>query len=349
MTLGLFKNINQEFGRLKEQAAPTSAPTAPTDPGSDPGIAAAPAPATTPPSQPTEVPPTSPTPTDPSAMVAPAMTPESQPDANAAAPQDGAETETPAMEQSEETADTEDSVPEGQPKINKEDPAGAVFDYAKELAEKTISPEKILAGIKYSIQSNFGNNYEAAWSIVQRLKDTENVVLIDVANRLSLFISGIIQENKNKGMNRMKISRQEIREIVKEIIANKQLQRKKNISLNEKQFERIIQNTVHRVLNEGAFFDTYRSRIDQEQSAIEQQLTSTDIRRMAIDLFEKICDKTGVDVDSDNPESPAMQFVKAELDRMVTSAQEVANKLIQVATVVRAASDGAPKNEEGQG
>jgi hypothetical protein len=44
-----------------------------------------------------------------------------------------------------------------------------------------------------------------------------------------------------------------------------------------------------------------------------------------------------------------MQFVEAELDRMLTSAQELSNKLIQVAAVVKTAASGASKSEEGQG
>ena len=87
--------------------------------------------------------------------------------------------------------------------------------------------------------------------------------------------------------------------------------------------------------------------ISQERSTIENQLVSTDIREMAIDLFEKICQKAGLDADSLTPE--AMAFVEAELDRMITSAQEISNKLIQVATVVKTAAGGAAKSQEDKG
>lgn len=332
--------------KLKEQAAP-----APADPNAVPAPSAVPA-ETPPPAAPAAAAPAATTPA-PDPNVAAAPTPAApSPDAAAGAAPPATDTAAPPAEGEEAaTEDTEgggeDEVPEGQPPVNKEDPITAVFDYGLEIAKQTIDPETILKAIKSSIQSNFGGNYEAAWAVVQRLKDTENTILIDVANRLSLFISGTIQENKDKGMKPMKVSKTELRNLVREAVKAKKASTKKDVKLTKEQFEKVVRNVVVRKLSEGALFDTYRSQIDKEQSAIEQQLTSADIRRMAIDLFEKICDKTGVDSDSLTPE--AMQFVKAELDRMVTSAQEIANKLIQVAAVVKTASGGAPKSEEGQG
>jgi len=342
MNKSLLKNIRSHVKKLKEQAAPATDPNAAMPP---------PAPDAPPPDAAST--PAAPMPAQPPADVNAAPPP--APDATAPAVAEAAPTEPPAAE-GEEPA-TEDAVgeeggdaevPEGQPPINKEDPIAAVFDYGKEIAKQTIDPETILKAIKSSIQSNFGGNYQAAWPVVQRLKDTENTILIDVANRLSLFITGTIQENKNKGTKLMKVSKEEIRQLVREAVqAQTKATKKKEVKLTKEQFEKVVRNTVSRKLNEGALFDTYRSQIDQEQSAIEQQLTSADIRRMAIDLFEKICDKTGVDSDSLTPE--AMEFVKAELDRMVTSAQEIANKLVQVAAVVKTAAGAAPKSEEGQG
>ena len=360
MTSSLLKNIYEEVRKLKEQAvSQPETSTPPPAPTSTPEPEAAPAP-------------TSPVATTPTVPASPATAtaPEEasiSADANSAPVDTGGSmgagaiggggggisgglTSTGAEDtgtEDEKSEDEEVTPPEGQPPTEDADPLVDVVNYAKELAGKTIDVDTILTGIKASIQSNFAGNYEAAWPVVQRLKDTENVILIDVANRLSLFISGTIQENKNKGMKPMKVSRDDIRELVREAVkAQTTKPTKKEVKLTKEQFEKIVRNAVVRKLNEGALFDTYRSQIDQEQSAIEQQLTSADIRRMAIDLFEKICDKTGVDVDSDNPESPAMQCVKSELDRMVTSAQEVANKLIQVATVVKTASGGAQKTKE---
>ena len=328
---------------LKEQTAPDpNAAAAPATPA--PAAAPTPAPAA-PPAMATPATPAAPTaaPTDPAAA-APA------PGGDMAAPagdasQDAAAGEEGADSEGGDEGGGEDEMPEGQPPVDKEDPISAVFDYGKEIAKQTIEPEIILKAIKTSIQSNFGGNFEAAWPVVQRLKDTENSILIDVANRLSLFISGTIQENKDKGMKPMKVSKTEIRQLVREAVkAQTTKPKRKEIQLTNEQFEKIVKNVVVKKLQEGALFDTYRSEIDREQSQIEQQLTSADIRRMAIDLFEKICDKTGVDADSLTPE--AMQFVKAELDRMVTAAQEIANKLIQVAAVVKTASGGAQKTKE---
>lgn len=358
MTSSLLKNIYEEVRKLKEQAvSQPETSTPPPAPTSTPEPEAAPAP-------------TSPVATTPTVPTSPATAPAPEEasisaDANSAPVDTGGSmgagaigggggisgglTSTGAEDtgtEDEKSEDEEVTPPEGQPPTEDADPLVDVVNYAKELAGKTIDVDTILTGIKASIQSNFAGNYEAAWPVVQRLKDTENVILIDVANRLSLFISGTIQENKNKGMKPMKVSRDDIRELVREAVkAQQNISTKKEIKLNKEQFERVVRNVVVKKLQEGALFDTYRSEIDREQSQIEQQLTSADIRRMAIDLFEKICDKTGVDADSLTPE--AMQFVKAELDRMVTSAQEIANKLIQVSTVVKTAADGASKKEEG--
>ena len=338
------------MNKLKEQAVaptdPNAVPAAPVPPpaaASDASGAVAP--------DPNAAPATPPAPdaamADPNAAVA-------QAGDMAAAPPDDAGTEPteepPADEAGEEEpAEDENPVPEGQPPVDKEDPIKAVFDYGLEIAKQTIDPETILKAIKSSIQSNFNGNYEAAWAVVQRLKDTENAILNDVANRLSLFISGTIQENKNKGSKVMRVSKEEIRQLVREAVkANvSQPKKAKEVSLTKEQFERVIHNTVVRKLKEGAMFDKRRSMISQERSTIENQLVSTDIREMAIDLFEKICQKAGLDADSLTPE--AMAFVEAELDRMVTSAQEISNKLIQVASVVKTASSGVAKTEEGKG
>jgi len=147
----------------------------------------------------------------------------------------------------------------------------------------------------------------------------------------------------------MKVSKEEIRQLVREAIKSNAPEQKKTkeVSLTKEQFERVIRKTVARKLDEGAMFDKRRSIISQERSTIENQLVSTDIREMAIDLFEKICQKAGLDADSLTPE--AMAFVEAELDRMVTSAQEISNKLIQVASVVKTAAGGVKKPEEGKG
>ncbi len=371
MTRSLLKNIFQEALKLKEQTAPAA--SAPPD-SSDPQATPAPAPSSEPASSSASAPSSAPAGTTPTTSTTPATTgepatetpgaEETMPDASGAATGDvsgasmggmaggmtgGASPSigagTSGDTETEETEESEIKTPEGQPPTENADPLVDVVDYAKELAGKTINVDTILTAIKASIQSNFAGNYEAAWPIVQRLKDTENVILIDVANRLSLFITGTILENRNKGTKLMKVSKEEIRQLVREAVqARTKISTRKEVKLTKEQFERVVRNVIAKKLQEGALFDTYRSEIDREQSAIEQQLTSTDIRRMAIDLFEKICDKTGVDADSLTPE--AMQFVKAELDRMVTSAQEIANKLIQVSTVVKAASTGAPTSKE---
>lgn len=266
-------------------------------------------------------------------------------------PADDASGDAGGEEESDEEKDLEDMVEAGQPPISENDPIGAIYDYGMALGKETVDQATVMKGIKSAIQANFkylDNDIRNAWPVVERFRNTENQLMIDIAERLSLFISGTIQENHKR--EHMRVSKKEIRDLVKEALkARSSKKTVKEVSISPMQLENVIQKVVSKVIAEGTLFDTYRTQIDQEQSVIEQQLTSADIRRMAIDLFEKICDKTGVDSDSLTPE--AMEFVKSELDRMVTSAQEIANKLIQVATVVKTASGGASKaeSEEGQG
>lgn len=231
----------------------------------------------------------------------------------------------------EEDGGSEVEVPDGSPKISKDDPVGAIYDTALEIAKTTIDPQLILNSVKSSMQANFGSNMEDAWPLVQRLKDTENSVLGDVAQRLSLFINGTIQENIKKGKRTMTAN--------KERPAN-------NIILTEKQLVRIIKNTVKRI-NEGNMFDTHRSQIDQERSAIESQLSGTEVKEMAIDLFEKMCQKAGLDADGLTPE--AQEYVEKELQTLVHSAQDIASKLSHVARVLGAAAEGTEKKSEGKG
>ena len=273
----------------------------------------------------------------------------------------------PASSSKSSKKDKEDEAVEaGQPIVDTSDPVEAIYSYGYEVAKDTVDPQIITNAFKSAIQANVGANVELARPVLSRLRNLENQIMNDVANRLELFIDGTIgKKSESEEANEpslqeeykgyfMKVTKEEIRNYVKEAVKLHKSAKKsgniKEVKLQPQQLETIIRKTVNRLVNEGALFDTYRSQIDQEQSQIEQQLTSADIRRMAIDLFEKICDKTGVDADSLTPE--AMEFVKAELDRMVTSAQEIANKLVQVAQVIKTAKGGAPSastSEEGQG
>ena len=118
-------------------------------------------------------------------------------------------------------------------------------------------------------------------------------------------------------------------------------------TLTEEQLARVIKNTVKR-LSEQNMFDTHRTQIDQERSAIESQLSGTEIKGMAIDLFEKICQKAGLDADTLTPQ--AKEYVEKELQTMVISAQDIASKLGHVARVINAAGEGSDKkSSEGKG
>jgi hypothetical protein len=347
MKSSLIKNIFLEIKKLKEQNPDPNSTVPPAD-SSETNIptpeTSSPAPAepTSDVSASAQLPPSDMSSTDMSSPGAvgsdSTVSPPSEP---ATEPESGEENQSSDGE--EGTEEDTNQVPPGQPPVDLSNPTGAVVDYIKDLKSKTIDSNTIVKAAKAGIQSNFANVQDAE-SIINDLK---NPNYIDIARKLELFITGKITENTRKGSKNMKVSKQEIRELVREAVKANMKPVKKEVALSGEQFEKIVRNAVIRKLNEGAIFDKRRSIISQERSSIENQLLSTDIREMAIDLFEKICQKAGLDADSLTPE--AMQFVEAELDRMLTSAQELSNKLIQVAAVVKTAASGASKSEEGQG
>jgi len=220
-------------------------------------------------------------------------------------------------------------IPDGQPKVDKNDPVGTAYDATLETAKTTIDPQLILNTAKSSIQANFGGRVEDAWPLVQRLKDTENVVLGDVAQRLSLFINGTIQENTKKG---------------KKIMTTNKERPARSFTITEAQLARIIKKTI-KSINEGNMFDSHRSQIDQERSAIESQLSGTEVKEMAIDLFEKMCQKAGLNADALTPQ--AQEYVEKELGALVHNAQDIASKLSHVARVLAAAADKKPTEGKG--
>ena len=283
-------------------------------------------------------------------------------DAGAAPP--AAEEPKGASEKKEEGSE---AVEAGQPIIDPENPTDAIYDYGFEVAKDTVDPQRIYTAFVSAIQANpKGDVVE----VIQRIKSLKNPIMDGVAERIELFSYGTIGkvsaqtteekiEETNASLQEtskgkyMKVSREEIRSYVKEAIKANQRNSVKEINLTSMQLEALIQKTVHRVINESSIFDSVRSQVGQVRSGIEQQLLSTDIQDMAIDLFEKICQKVGLDSENLDLNSPAGVYIKAELDEMIASAQELGVKLVQVATVVKTAQNGAettkPKTKEGQG
>lgn len=273
---------------------------------------------------------------DPNALPPPGAPP---PDPAAPGSPDAPPGEDTAPGNEEDTSD-EDMVNDGQPPIDSSDPIRAIFEYGLAIAKKTPDPQEITNAFKSAIQVNLGNDISKAWPLIEKLENTENVIMQDVARRLQLFISGTIQEKRIY----MKISKQEIRNMVREALHNKK-KTTKEIHLSPKQLQTIVENTLKKVVKESALFDTYRSQVGQVRTGIEQQLLSTEVQDMAIDLFEKICQKVGIDSDNLTPE--AEQYIRNELDEMVVSAQELGVKLMQVATVTKTArSDTQEKSTE---
>jgi len=93
------------------------------------------------------------------------------------------------------------------PEKRPNDPLGAAMAEAEKISGETNDPQQILNAIKSSIQANFGD-YTEAWPLVQQLKDTGNRTLADVAARLSLFITGVLQEKLLKTKSKTKVLRQ---------------------------------------------------------------------------------------------------------------------------------------------
>lgn len=256
-------------------------------------------------------------------------------DLDAAAPPAGEE-DNEASGESEKEQDLDDMVENGQPPISENDPIGAIYDYGMALGKQTVDQTTVFKGIKSAIQANFkylDNDIKNAWPLVERFRNTENQLMINIAERLSLFISGTIQENHKRAY--MKVSKEEIRTLVREALQSRHSTNIKEINISAIQLENVIQNVVHKVVKENSIFDSVRSQVGHVRSGIEQQLLSTDIQDMAIDLFEKICQKVGIDSENLNPDAEA--FIKTELNEMIVSAQELGVKLMQVATVIKTA------------
>lgn len=287
-------------------------------------------------------------------------------DAGAAPPAD--EAPKGAAEKKEEGSE---AVEAGQPIIDPENPTDAIYDYGFEVAKDTVDPQRIYTAFVSAIQANpKGDVVE----VIQRIKSLKNPIMDGVAERIELFSYGTIGkvsaqtteekiEETNASLQEtskgkyMKVSREEIRSYVKEAVKMHKSVKKhttvKEINLTSMQLEALIQKTVHRVINESSIFDSVRSQVGQVRSGIEQQLLSTDIQDMAIDLFEKICQKVGLDSENLDLNSPAGVYIKAELDEMIATAQDLGVKLMQAATVVETAKNGAgaakPETKEGQG
>jgi hypothetical protein len=250
----------------------------------------------------------------------------------------------PPAGDAEEEAD-EEMIAGGQPPVvpggTVEDRIKTVFDYGFAVAKKTVDPQVITNAFKSAIQANFDDDISAAWPLIDKLENTENVTMQDVAQRLRLFISGTLQEKRIY----MKVSKQEIRNMVREALGAKKTTIKE-IHLSPKQLQTIVKKTIKKVMQESALFDTYRSQVGQVRSGIEQQLLSTEVQDMAIDLFEKICQKVGIDSDHLTPD--AEKYIRNELDEMVVSAQELGVKLMQVATITKTAQTGTPEKNSNE-
>lgn len=302
------------------------------------------------------------------------------------APAPGAPPPVPAASENPEEESDKDMIAGGQPPVvtggDDEQRIQAVFDYGMAIAKETIDPQVITNAFKSAIQANFpeenmkpdgagedtegekkGNAGDKSPPGVKLLKKLAEVgTLDDVADRLSNFMYGIplanvINNEKQKGddtvtesthyikRNNMQISKQEIRNMVREALGIKKTPIKE-IHLSPKQLQTIVKKTIKKVMQESALFDTYRSQVGQVRSGIEQQLLSTEVQDMAIDLFEKICQKVGID--SDNLTPDAESYIRNELDEMVVSAQELGVKLMQVATIAKTAQTGTPEKHSNE-
>jgi len=89
-----------------------------------------------------------------------------------------------------------ETTPEGEPEKRPGDPVGAALEEAEKIAKQTTSVPTIVNAVKASIQVNFAS-YEDAWPLVGKLRDTGDKTLSAVADRLSLFIAGVLQEKKS--------------------------------------------------------------------------------------------------------------------------------------------------------
>lgn len=198
-----------------------------------------------------------------------------------------------------------DSItPSGEPEKDQEDPVGAAVREAEKLAGQTTEVQKILNGIKASIQVNF-SDYRQAWPIVSALRDTNNKTLEAVASRLALFIADVLQETKNRENKTMKITKEQLRKLVREAVRQKLL--------------------------------------SENSSYLEQEKMRQEVNMLALEFLEKLTQKLSIDPATLSPE--ALESYKAAHKNLEVAVRTAAAELFRLGAVVSAASDGSPEGK----
>jgi hypothetical protein len=196
-----------------------------------------------------------------------------------------------------------------------DDPVEAAVQEAEKLASQTTEVQKILNGVKASIQANF-SDYKDAWPIVNALKNTNNSTLQAVASRLALFIADTLQENSqvlhgklrrfdnNKERKKMRITKEQLRKLVREAVRQ-------------------------RLLAEGL--------LAEETSYLEQEKMRQEVNMLALEFLEKLTQKLSIDTSTLSPE--ALQAYKTIHKNLEYSVRSAAAELFKLSTILNAAKD----------
>jgi len=193
---------------------------------------------------------------------------------------------------SEDEGGSGEITPPGEPEKDLEDPVGAALREAEKVAGETTEVQKILNAVKASIQVNF-SDYREAWPLVNRLEQTENKTLQAVAQRLALFIAGVLQERGRV----MKITKEELRKMVREAVRQKLMAENSNY--------------------------------------VEQERMRQEVNMLALEFLEKLTQKLNIDPATLSPE--ALESYRRTHKGLETAIRMSAAELFQLGTVLAAA------------
>lgn len=239
-----------------------------------------------------------------------------------------------------------ETTPEGEPEKRPGDPIGAAYEEAEKIAKQTTSVPTIVNAVKASIQVNFAS-YEEAWPLVAKLKDSGDKTLSAVADRLSLFIAGVLQEKAAGKKNRtMKISQTQLKEMIKDMIkekkalssdAKKKVEEsvspppacdeeadKGKVTVTKEQLQRLVRQVV-------------RNKLQETTGYVEQERMRQEVNILALEFLEKLTTKLNIDTGALSPE--ALQTYKIIHKQLEDSVRKCAAEIFQLGAVVNAAEE----------
>jgi hypothetical protein len=237
-------------------------------------------------------------------------------------------------------------TPEGEPEKNQEDPVGAAFDEATKIAELTTDIQKIVNAVKASIQVNF-SDYKEAWPLIEKLRETGDTTLDAVADRLSLFIAGVLEENKtSRKRNTVKLKKEDLKEMINQVVKEQQAlgqqQRHQgnpppaagSVSVAEEGKVTVTKENLQKMVREAV-----RRKLTETTGYVEQERMRQDMNMLALEFLEKLTQKLNIDAGSLTPE--ALESYKRIHKQLEMAVRQAAADMFQLGAVVASAQDGS--------